>query len=139
MFLKYQYPEHIKKSDDNCCTHGLDYALGRSNSTYIPSKETKTNISCHECRFYSFVCHAVRNTVINEEKFPQSYPEKVEDALAAYNDVEEKLQSYMAHKVQCTNQNIAIKRIENNMIPKLKESNEIHIQSMIIVDFKMKF
>ena len=138
-FLKYRYPEHIKKSDDDCCTHGLDYALGRPSSTYKLSKETKSNITCHECMFYSFVCHAVRNAVINGEQFPQSYPEKVEDALAACNDVEEKLQSYMAHKVRCTNKNIAIKRIENNMITKLKESNGNHIQSMMMVDFKIKF
>ena len=72
-FLKYRYPEHIKKSDDDCCTHGLDYALGRPNSTYKPSKETKSNITCHECMFYSFVCHAVRIAVINGEQFPQSY------------------------------------------------------------------
>ena len=38
----------------------------------------------------------------------------------------------MAHKVWCTNQNIAIKRIENNIITKLKESNGNHIQSMMI-------
>ena len=138
-FLKYRYPKHITKSDDICCTHGLQFALGRPSSTYDPSKETKKDITCHECRFYSFVCHSVRSAVINGEYFPQSYPEKVEDALAACNDVEQKLQSYMAHKVRCTNQNIAIKSIENNMITKLKESNGDHVQCMMIVDFKMKF
>ena len=82
---------------------------------------------------YIQICiHICVTQQINGEQFSQSYPEKVEDALAACNDIEEKLQSYMAHKVWCTNQNIAIKRIENNIITKLKESNGNHIQSMMI-------
>ena len=103
----------------------------------LPKKQK--NISCHKCRFYSFVCHVVRNAVINVKQYPQSYPEKVEDALAACNDVEEKLHPYMTHKVQCTNQNNMNKRIENNMITKLENFNGNHIQSMMMVDFKMKF
>ena len=142
-FLKYQYPKHVQKDDssDSCCTHGLQFSLGRKGSNYDALKETKDtgDISCHACRFYSFVCNTLKSKLIDEHYFPQSDTEMVKDAVEACNDCEIKLQMYMAHQVRCTNQNVSLKKIEENMIDKLKESDGQHVQCLMIADFKMKF
>ena len=43
-FLKYTYKKHIKLPDDNCCTHGIEYALERQDSQYKESVKTKTSV-----------------------------------------------------------------------------------------------
>ena len=116
----------ILSGDDSVNGDGILLLVIKDDAnTYEPSKETKNGITCHECIFYSFVCHVVRSTMINGEYFLQSNPEKVEDTLAVCRDIKHQLQSYMAHKVWCTNQNIAIKSIENNMVTKLNGPKEV--------------
>ena len=39
-FLKYTYTNHISQNDD-CCTHGFHYALGRADSQYDEANEVK--------------------------------------------------------------------------------------------------
>ena len=142
-FLKYQYPKHILKDDNNdtCCTHGLEFCLGRNGSTYDASKETKNtdDITCYSCRFYSFVCNTLKSKLIDEQYFPQSNTEMVQDAIEACDDCENKLQMYMAHRVRCTNQNTALQKIEDGMIDKLKQTDGKLVQAIMIADFKMKF
>ena len=69
-FLKYQYPQHILKDDknDTCCTHGLEFSLGRNGSSYDASKETKkpNDIYCYSCWSYSFVCNTLKSKLIDE-------------------------------------------------------------------------
>jgi len=141
-FLKYQYPKHVIKNDtdDTCCTHGLEFALGRPGSKYDDSKETKTDtINCHECRFYSYVCNSLRSILIDEQYFTQDDRAMVQDAIQACNDCESKIQMYMAHRARCSNQNLALEQTEHDMVKKLKESNGQHVQAIMIADFKMKF
>ena len=93
-FLKYQYPKHVIKDDkdDTCCTHGLEFALGRPGSKYDPSKETKTaSIHCHECRFYAFVCDSISSSVIDEQYFPQGDTDMVKDVIQACNGCKSKI------------------------------------------------
>ena len=121
----------MTKSDDTCHTHGIQFTLGRQ-AVYMSllKKEKRILLTTNVDSIHLSVGYLL-----------QSYFGKVEDILTACSNIKQKLQSYMTHKVRCTNKKIAIKRIENNMIIKLRESKGEHVQYMMSqkYEFQIEF
>ena len=81
---------------DNCCTHGLNFALGRPGSSYDISANPKKTITRHECRFYSYLCNKLRSIVIDKNVCQHTDSAMVDDALEAYNN-EKKTHNHRWH------------------------------------------
>ena len=62
-FLKYTYNKHMTLGD-KCCTHGIDYALGRKDYTYDENSESKVSVTCLAYRFPTYVCHKIQIRLI---------------------------------------------------------------------------
>ncbi len=63
----------------------------------------------------------------------------IQDAVNVTNDCATKFKLYMAHCVGCKNQSIAIDKIKQEMIDKIKTSNGSNLYALMIIDFKMNF
>ena len=135
-FLKYTYNKHILLQDDSC-THGLDYGLGRISSSYDISKEIKKEVTCVQCRFPSYVCKTIESKIV--ESNLDFHSDMIQDAITVYKDTETKLRLYMGHKMRCKNQQLSITNIDKTMKQRLVDSDGIDILSLIVADFKMKY
>ena len=134
-FLKYTYNNHMTLEDE-CCTHGIEYSLGRKDSTYDENSESKVSVTCVACRFPTYVCHKIQTQLIEHVS---GNSEMIQDAITVTNDCATKFRLYMAHRVRCKNQSIAIDKIKQEMIDTVKTSNGSNVHALMIIDFKMKF
>ena len=135
-FLKYTYNKHILIDDDSC-THGLQYGLGRISSSYELSNEIRKEVTCVHCRFPSYVCKTIESKILDSNLDIES--DMIQDAITVCKDTETKLHLYMGHKMRCKNQQISIANIEKTMIQRLMDSDGLDILSLVVADFKMKF
>ena len=135
-FLKYTYNKHILIDDDSC-THGLKYGLGRISSSYDLSNEIKKEVTCVHCRFPSYVCKTIESKILESNLDYES--DMIQDAITVCKDTETKLHLYMGHKMRCKNQQISIANIHKTMIQRLMDSDGKDILSLVVADFKMKY
>ena len=135
-FLKYTYNKHILLQDESC-THGLEYGLGRISSTYDISNEIKKQVTCVHCRFPSYVCKTIESKIVDSNLDFNS--DMIRDAITVCKDTETKLHLYMGHKMRCKNQQLSIANIDKTMIQRLKDSGGTDVLSLIVADFKMKY
>ena len=63
-FLKYTYNKHMTIEEDDCCTHGIDYSLGRRDSSYNEFSEPKMSVTCFECRYLTYICNKIQNQLL---------------------------------------------------------------------------
>ena len=110
-FLKYTFNKHMTLEDE-CCTHGIDYVLGRKDSTYDENSESKVSVTCVACRFPTYVFLKIQTRLV-EHVLGNS--EMIQDAINVTNDCATKFRLYMAHLVQCQNQSIAIDKIKQDI------------------------
>ena len=135
-FLKNTYRNHVLMEDD-CCTHGIEYGLGRQDSNYIEADEIKTSVTCIECRYPLYVCNQIQNEIIHKSAHEDDL--QLKDAIAVTKCCSSKFKLYMGHQMRCANQNYGIDKIKKQMVQKLIESNGREVQALMIIDFKMKF
>ena len=134
-FLRYTYNNHVHL-DDDCCTHGIVYGLGRQDSTYIEANETKHSVTCVECRYPTYVCNRILDGIIDKV---DEDDEMSRDAIKLIKSCSSKFRMFMGHQIQCTNQNEAINKLKDGMVKKLLDSNGTDVCALMIIDFKMKF
>ena len=84
-FLKHQYSDHVTKSDDDICFHGIDYGLRRS----MP---IRTSHNCSHCKFSFYVCNQLNNMVFNS---PMPNQEMISDACKVISDTSKKFKLFM--------------------------------------------
>ena len=134
-FLRYTYNNHVHL-DDDCCTHGIVYGLGRPDSTYIEANETKHSVTCVECRYPTYVCNRILGGIIDKIDEDDGMSR---DAINLIKSCSSKFRIFMGHRMRCTNQNEAINKLKDDMVKKLLESNGTDVCALMIIDFKMKF
>ena len=145
-FLKTRYQQHALRSErnDNCCTHNLEYVLGRV-SPYDKSAQTcdKVGVTCNQCRFPFYICNELKKSMNeqrnNSSSIDANFETKMSDAIDVVNECEKKFQLFMAHKARCCNQNRAIEKIHEKMKESCVKSKGKNIIATMIGDFKMKF
>ena len=134
-FLKYTYTHHMSQNDD-CCTHGFYYALGRADSHYDADNEVKKRVTCVACRFPSYVCDLVQNEVIKADGCNE---EMSSDAIVACKDACNKFNLFMAHRMRCKNQQLALENLATIMKTRVVYSKGECTIAHMVIDFKMKF
>ncbi len=64
-FLKVQFNRHLRTSDDNVCTHGIEFALGRAENA---SQEPSRNQTCPGCVYVPFVLSTIKEALLEHGK-----------------------------------------------------------------------
>ena len=150
-FMKNQFKDQVMKQDD-CCFHGLDYALSRN-------MVLRENTNDNACKFPFFVCNYLQSLIktshtncnenendggMNDTTSTNSQTsmriiEEAEDAMNVIDDISEKFRLFMAHQARCQCQSVAMSMIENGIKQACVESKGNVVKALIIMDFKMKY
>ena len=142
-FIKYQFPKHVLIDDDNCCTHGLHYSLGRA----FPSTDSdRRTMTCKPCSLPFFACDSLIDALSRNENNDNNTPdtttvseETMNDAIQVARDTKEKFKLFMAHKARCACQNSAISKLHQHLQDECIKAREISRTAVMIMDFKMKW
>ena len=144
-FLKYRYNNHVVESGDECVSHGLPYILGRnSKKNYDLNTENKKGMTCCQCKFPFFVCHELRQKVMQSERSVStedatSMASKQHDAINVIDECERKFKLFLGHHARCVNQNKALSDIEERLKSQCLDESFFGCTAIMIADFKMKF
>ena len=137
-FMKNQYKDRII-IDDNCCFHGLKYALSRDMAQ-------RDNTNDNGCKFPFFLCHHLKSLISNNittEEMNDNELETTEnirkDAIDVIDSISEKFKLFLAHQARCKCQMTAISSAEEDIKQTTIKSGGKHIKGLIIMDFKMKY
>ena len=100
--------------EEECCTHGIEYSLGKGNSSsYDENSEPKVSVTCFECRYPTYIYTKIQNRLIERRS---DNNDMIQDIINVTNNCAKKVRLYMAHHVQCKNQSITIEQIKQDMI-----------------------
>ena len=140
-FIKYQFPKHVLTEDDNCCTHGLHYCLGKPSSA--SEADTTRTLTCKACNLPFFACETlidalscrVNNNVTGNATISNN---TITDAIQVARDTKEKFQLFMAHKTRCACQNLAISNLHKHLQDECLKGGS-STTAIMIMDFKMKW
>ena len=94
--LKCTYNKHMIIEKDDCRTHGIEYSLGRRDSSYNESSEPKVSVTCFECRYPTYICNKIQNQLLEHQS---DNNELIQDAISVTNDCAKKIRLFMAHRV----------------------------------------
>ena len=112
--------------------HEFLYALSRD---YIDRENNNDN----GCKLPFFVCNHIKQLVINNDFIESDWEHIQKDAVQVIDDIAQKFKLFLAHQTRCGCQQSAIAKIENDIKELCVRSNGSTINSMIIIDFKMKY
>ncbi len=127
-FMKNQFKDYFITEDD-CCFHGIDYALSRD-------KSLRENTDDNRCKFPFYVCHYLTSLI--DDNPMEADMELQRDAVKVIGDIREKFELFLAHQVRCKCQSMAIDRAEKDIKTLCVNTKGKVIKSLIIIDFKMK-
>lgn len=130
-FTKYQYKLHAARKDDECYTHGLDYAL---NPSYV-GEDKEAN--CDGCKFPFYVVDCLIKEV--KENYYHLPDELVEDAITALENGKLKIALFMGHTCRVIAQQKKIKEILEELKQECIHSKGGVSRAHLLADFKMKF
>ena len=102
------------------------------------------------CKFPFFVCDHLKTFVSNNassivnnhsknDEIDDNQPTNYNDAINLIDTISEKFKLFLAHQVRCKCQLVAISTAEEQIKEKTISSNEKNIETIIIMDFKMKY
>ncbi len=139
LFLKYKYNYHATEYLDDSTSHDLNYILGCKSDFYKNNDSsicTKNGVTCSKCKFPFFVCNEVQKHVLmvgDHDSFIRN------DAIKVIDKCQRKFKLFMGHQARCTNQNKAIREIEEQIKRDGLDKRNRGVQAIMIGDFKMKF
>ena len=129
-FMKNQFKDIVTKTDD-CCFHGIDYALSRN----MPLRE---NTNDNGCKFPFYTCEYIKDILLKMQI--ESERECLrDDAISVIDGIKEKFKYYLAHQTRCKCQSLAISFEEEKIKKICVESKGKVVNAIMILDFKMKF
>jgi hypothetical protein len=133
-FLKVKYHAHACINEDTVPTHGLNYGLNKGN-------EAERTGKCVACDFVPFFLSELRAEIQAARQGVAGHPikpqEVLEDAEKVLDDIEEKFYLYQGHCVRVANQQMAIKKLLEELEKECLERDTC--RGILITDWKMKF
>ena len=74
--------------EDDCCTYGIEYSLGRRDSSYNESSEPKVSVTRFECRYPTYVCNKIKNQLLEHQSYNN---ELIQAVISVTNDCAQNL------------------------------------------------